>query len=306
MNEFVASNGDRPVVLVFGAHGQLGTSLSWNAPNFPELEIRTLARNEAEISDATAVRGAISIHKPAIVINAAAYTAVDKAESDEAAAFAGNALGPLVLANACAKAAIPLIHISTDYVFSGDNDRPWLPDDPVSPLGAYGRSKLAGEWAVAANQPDSYIFRTSWVFSPWGNNFVKTMLRLGAERDELSIINDQHGCPTYAPDLAAALLDVARVRIFENRGKPGIYHYSNSEQTTWFGFASAIFEMAAADGDKTPSSLKPIPTSAYPTPAKRPAWSVMDTSSTEAEWDLEIPAWKDALTRCMLAIKQAQ
>ncbi len=293
------------MVLVFGANGQLGTSISWSAPSFSDLEIRTISRTEAEISDAAAVRKAISTHQPAIVINAAAYTAVDKAESDEAAAFAGNALGPLVLANACAEAGSPLIHISTDYVFSGENDRPWLPADPVSPLGAYGRTKLAGEWAVVAQQPDSYIFRTSWVFSPWGNNFVKTMLRLGAERDELSIIEDQHGCPTYAPDLAIALLEVARLRVFENRGKPGIYHYSNSQQTTWFGFASAIFEMAAAAGGKTPSVLKPIPTSAYPTPARRPAWSVMDTSSTEAEWELKIPTWKDALERCMLALRPA-
>ena len=147
--------------------------------------------------------------------------------------------------------------------FSGENDLPWLPGDSVLPIGYYGRTKLAGEWAVSATQPDSYIFRTSWVFSPWGNNFVKTMLRLGAERDELSIIDDQHGCPTYAPDLAAALLKVVRLRVFENRGKPGVYHYSNSGQTTWFDFASEIFEVAKATGERTPSTLKPIPTSDF-------------------------------------------
>ncbi len=300
------NGGNRPVILVFGSRGQLGISIQWCAPNFPDLEIHSLSRDEVEITDFNAVSTAIRNHKPAVVINAAAYTSVDKAESDEAVAFRSNALGPLALAKACAEAGVPMIHISTDYVFSGANDRPWIPGDPVSPLGTYGRTKLAGEWAVTTTQPDSYIFRTSWVFSPWGNNFVKTMLRLGAERDELSIIDDQHGCPTYAPDLAAALLEVARLRIFENRGKPGIYHYSNSEQTTWFGFASAIFEMAAAAGDKTPSTLKPIPTSSYPTPAKRPAWSVMDTSSTEAMWDLNISNWKDALARCMLALREEQ
>ena len=300
------NSGDRPVVLVFGKNGQLAISLDWNASVFPDLDIRTISRDEAEINDSDAVVDAISRHNPAIVINAAAYTAVDKAESDEAAAFAGNALGPLNVAKACEATGIPLIHISTDYVFSGENDRPWQPGDSVSPLGTYGRTKLAGEWAVSATQPDSYIFRTSWVFSPWGNNFVKTMLRLGAERDELSIIDDQHGCPTYAPDLAAALLKVVRLRVFENRGKPGVYHYSNSGQTTWFDFASEIFEVAKAAGDRTPSTLKPIPTSAYPTPAKRPAWSVMETSSMEAEWDLKIPTWKDALARCMIALKQPQ
>lgn len=294
-----------PVVLVFGGDGQLGTSLAWHAPAFPELDVRCLMWSEVQIHDAAAVADAMARHQPALVINAAAYTAVDKAESDEAEAFRGNALGPWVLAKACADAGIPLIHVSTDYVFHGESDRPWLPDDPVGPLGAYGRTKLAGDWAVRATQPDSYIFRTSWVFSPWGNNFVKTMLRLGVERDELSIIDDQHGCPTYAPDLGRFLLHVARERLLHGKGVPGIYHFCNRNQTTWFGFASAIFEKAAASGRKTPSTVKAIPTSAYPTPAKRPAWSVMDTTSTEQEWGLEIPTWQDALDRCMHALDEA-
>lgn len=305
MSDPAHTDGSRPVILVFGGDGQLGSSLAWHAPSFSGLDLRVLPWSEVAIYDAPLVADAMSRHKPALVINAAAYTAVDKAETDEAEAFKGNALGPWVLAKACAEAGIPLIHVSTDYVFSGECERPWLPDDPVGPLGAYGRTKLAGDWAVRATQPDSYIFRTSWVFSPWGNNFVKTMLRLGAERDELSIIDDQHGCPTYAPDLAAFLLQVARDRLFAGKGTPGMYHFCNKESTTWHGFASAIFASAAARGRKTPAVVKAIPTSAYPTPAKRPAWSVMDTSSTEKEWGVEIPTWQDALARCMSALDEA-
>jgi len=304
MNVSGTNSEDRPVALVFGKNGQLGASLQWQASSFPDIELRTFSRAEIAISDAAAVRSAIAENKPAVVINAAAYTAVDKAESDEEAAFTGNALGPWNLANECASAGIPLIHVSTDYVFSGENDRPWLPDDAVAPLGIYGRTKLAGEWAVTATQPDSYILRTSWVFSPWGNNFVKTMLRLGAERDELSIINDQHGCPTYAPDLAAAILEIARQRVFREKGRSGVYHFSNQGQTTWFDFAKAIFQLAEKSGRKTPSKLNPIPTSAYPTPAKRPKWSVMDLSSIEEEWVLQIPSWEDALARCMKALEE--
>ena len=289
----------KPRILVFGGGGQLGMSLaSFKSGVAPEAELIVLSRKEADITDAAAVSGAFENHQPQLVINAAAYTAVDRAESEESLAFAGNALGPHRLATHCAAAGIPFFHVSTDYVFSGTGDRPWRVDDPVDPLNAYGRTKLAGEWAVRCAHEDSYIFRTSWVFSPWGNNFVKTMLRLGRERDEVAVINDQYGCPTYAPDLADALLKTALGRLGGRAFKPGIYHYCNQGPTTWFDFASAIFDKVEKAGGRRPR-VRPIPSSEYPSPTVRPAWSVLDIDGTIRGLGLEIPGWEDALDRCL-------
>ena len=293
----------KPRILVFGGGGQLGRSLAECAAKVGEAEIIVLDRATADIADVVAVGRAFETHKPALVINAAAYTAVDKAESEEKLAFEGNALGPHRLALHCAAAGVPFFHISTDYVFSGEGDTPWRENDPTGPVNAYGRSKLAGEWAVLSAHADSYIFRTSWVFSPWGNNFVKTMLRLGADRDALNIVGDQHGCPTYAPDLADALVKIALEMLAGRKFRAGIHHFSNQGPTTWFEFASAIFDWVEKSGGRRPT-VSPIPASAYPTPASRPAWSVLDLSGTIAEFGLEIPFWTDALDRCLTSLQQ--
>ena len=292
-------NDSTPVILVFGGGGQLSSSLAELGPSCcAAAKVVDLDLAAADISKMDEVTRAFEKYSPVLVINAAAYTAVDLAESQEALAFAGNALGPHHLALACASAGIPLLHVSTDYVFSGAGNVPWRPADATSPLNAYGRSKLAGEWAVLAAHRNSYIFRTSWVFSPWGNNFVKSMLRLGASRDELAIVSDQHGCPTYALDLAEALLKIASGLLAGRSFTPGIYHFSNADATTWIDFADAIFEIAARGGYVRPR-LRPIPTSEYPSPAERPLWGVMDCSETARHFDLTIPSWRDALQRCM-------
>ena len=292
-----------PRILVFGGTGQLGRALSQRGADFPGLELHVLDRATGDIADAAAVAQAFERIQPALVINAAAHTAVDRAETEEKAAFEGNALGPYHLAANCARHRIPLFHISTDYVFSGEGDRPWRVDDPTAPQNAYGRSKLAGEWAVLATHPDSYIFRTSWVFSPWGHNFVKTMLRLARDRDELTIVADQHGCPTYAPDLADALLHIAAARLFGRTFRTGIHHFSNQGATNWADFAAAIFEISSRSGGRRPT-VRPIASKDYPTPATRPAWSVLDLTDTICEFGLEIPPWSDALGRCIEALRQ--
>ena len=296
----------QPVILVFGGGGQLGRALAeLGAARDAGATVRVLDRATADISNADEVERAFAEHHPAAVINAAAYTAVDAAETEEALAFAGNALGPQYLAKSCAAAAVPLFHISTDYVFAGHGTVPWKPEDPVAPVNAYGRSKLAGEWAVRATHPDSYVFRTSWVYGETGKNFVKSMLRLGATRDELSIVSDQHGCPTYAMDLAAALLEIADARIAGRAFSPGIYHFSNQGATTWDRFADAVFEIAARHGYKRPR-VNPITSAEYPVPAARPLWSVLDCGSTQREFGITIPAWRDSLERCMVRLMAEQ
>lgn len=297
---------DPQTILVIGGGGQLSTSLEEaGAASYAEFRLVVPDMFEVDITDPASVKSAFEKHRPKLVINAAAYTAVDKAESEEAMAFAVNALGPEYLARECAALGIPFFHVSTDYVFAGDGDRPWREDDPVAPLSAYGRTKLAGEWAVTATHPDSLIFRTSWVFSPFGNNFVKTMRRLGAERDELSIVADQHGCPTYAPDLAEAMLLAARGWLSGENKRAGIYHFCNRGATTWHDFADAIFEGGVKRGLKRPV-LRPIPTEEFPTPAKRPAWSVLDLERTTADFGFDIPVWTDALDRCLTRLTEQE
>ncbi len=299
MTRMNAARDPLPVILVFGGGGQLGRALAETGRSHSTgARVTVLDRSSADIANADEVKRMFDQYRPALVINAAAFTAVDAAESHEVMAFLCNAVGPHQLALACAGARIPLLHVSTDYVFSGTGEVPWSPTDPTAPLNAYGRSKLAGEWAVQAAHPDSYIFRTSWVFSPWGNNFVKSMLRLGGSREELAIVSDQHGCPTYALDLAAALLKIAAGLLEGHSFTPGIYHFCNAGVTTWFDFANAVFEIAARSGYARPR-LRPITTAEYPLPAARPRWSVLDCSETVRHFDLTIPSWRDALQRCM-------
>lgn len=271
-------------VLVFGQTGQVARELARLMP-----DAVFLGRDRADLSDPAGCAAAIRAARPTAVINAAAWTAVDKAESEEPAALAVNGDAPGAMARACAELGVPFVHISTDYVFDGSGERPWQPGDAVAPLGAYGRTKLAGENAVRAAGGTHAILRTSWVFSAHGANFVKTMLRLGAERDRLTIVGDQVGGPTPAADIAAACLTIVGA-LRDDPGLTGTYHFSGAPDVSWADFARAIF----ADAGLSPEVVD-IPTSAYPTPAKRPANSRMDCSATMATFGIARPDWRAGL-----------
>jgi len=278
-------------VLITGVHGQLGCELIRQGDKH---ELLAVARDQLDITDQDAVLRCVALFAPDVVINAAAYTAVDKAESDVEAAFAVNRDGPAHLARACQQSAIPLIHVSTDYVFDGGKKSAYVENDPVAPLGVYGSSKLAGEIAVAQYASRWMILRTSWVFSAHGNNFVKTMLRLGADREILGVVADQHGCPTSAEELARAIYAVLEAGW--NDENQGIYHFCQPEPTTWHGFAKAVFvEAESKNMGLKIATVNAITTSDYPIPAKRPENSVMDCSKFESTFDFKIRPWRDSL-----------
>ena len=282
------------MILVTGANGQVGWEL---ARRGAALGVRAFDHAALDITDAAQVQTAIAAAKPGVVINAAAYTAVDKAESEREKAFLVNELGPRNLAQACAAQDIPLIHISTDYVFDGAKTAPYVESDPVSPLGVYGASKLAGERAILEAGAKAVILRTAWVFGAHGNNFVKTMLRLGAERDALRIVNDQKGCPTAAGDLAEAILKIAaRLPGTVDPARFGIFHCVGAGPTTWFEFARAIFD--AAKPARAPA-LTPITTAEYPTPARRPANSVLECGKLAAAHGITLRHWAAALAEML-------
>ncbi len=280
-------------VLVVGETGQLARELA-RAAWAPEVELTFAGREIIDLArpeTATAVVGAL---KPDVVVNAAAYTAVDKAENDEEHAFVVNRDGPAALARAATAAGAPLIHVSTDYVFDGTKTGPYVEDDPVAPVSVYGRSKEAGERAVREAAPRHIILRTAWVYSPFGNNFVKTMLKYGAEREEMRVVADQHGCPTAAADIAAAI-----VRLAAAEAGWGTFHYSGAGPTTWHGFAEAIFAGAAARGFKVPARVAAIGTADYPTPAARPANSVLDCTKIARVHGIVARDWREALEGCL-------
>jgi dTDP-4-dehydrorhamnose reductase len=235
---------------------------------------------------------------PGIVVNAAAYTAVDAAETDQAAAYRANRDGPAILARLCAEAGIPLIHISTDYVFDGAKPTPYVESDPVAPQGVYGASKLAGEQAVLLSGAQAIILRTAWVYAPTGRNFVRTMLTVGKTRDRLTVVADQIGCPTVAGDLADAILSI--ITILDRTGwRPeygGVFHAAGSGETSWHGLAVATFQEAARHGARTPE-VAPIATADWPTPAKRPANSRLDCSRLHTVFGIRLPHWRESLTR---------
>lgn len=272
-------------ILVFGKTGQVATELQTLGGPL----VTALGRDQADLTDPQACAAAIRDANPTVVINAAAWTAVDKAESEEAAAQIVNGDAPAAMAAACAELGIPLVHISTDYVFDGSGTTPFKPDDPTAPLGAYGRTKLAGEDAVRSAGCPYAILRTSWVFSAHGANFVKTMLRLGSERDSLTIVADQIGGPTSARSIAAACMTIAD-QLLCDQSKSGTYHFSGAPDVSWADFARAIFERAGLD-----CAVTDIPTSDYPTPAVRPLNSRMDCSSTEAVFGVSRPDWQAEL-----------
>lgn len=283
-------------ILVLGAAGQVGAEICDRLT--PDIAIIGLPRAEADITNAAMMHQAFTTHAPAVVINAAAYTAVDKAESEPEQAFAINRDGPALLATLCAERDIPLLHISTDYIFAGDAATPYPEDAPPNPLSVYGKSKWEGEEAIRKNCPKHLILRTAWVFGAKGNNFVKTMLRLGAERPELGIVNDQVGGPTPAAAIAETLLTLAKAVVNLPADSPqwGAYHYCGDPAVTWFDFANHIFGRAVDLGllSQAPT-LNPIPTSAYPTPAHRPAYSVLDSGRLDRGFGIPAADWQGGL-----------
>jgi dTDP-4-dehydrorhamnose reductase len=278
-------------LLVFGADGQLGQEISATAAA-QGLALAAVSHRDADIADASAVGAAIARAAPQVVVNAAAYTKVDQAESAVAEAFRANEAGAGAVATACAAAKVPLIHISTDYVFDGTKSGAYREDDPIAPLGIYGRSKAAGETAVRASLSQHLILRTSWVYGRYGANFLKTMLRLAKERDELTIVADQRGCPTGTADLAAAILRIApRLGV----GEPalwGTYHFAGIGVTTWHGFASEVVDAQARFTGRRPR-VAAITTAQYPTPARRPANSELDTSKFTATFGFRAAPWQE-------------
>lgn len=288
-------------ILVVGAGGQVGRELVRRAGSRPVLG---LDRPALDVTDAGAVSVAIARSRAEVVINAAAYTAVDKAESEPAAAFAVNRDGPAALAQACAAAGIPLLHLSTDYVFDGSAPEPYAESAAVAPLGVYGQSKWEGEEAVRCCLPEHLILRVSWVFGAYGNNFVRTMLRLGRERSELRVVADQVGAPTHAGAIAGTLLALADRILRAEALSWGTYHYTGTPVTSWHGFAEAIFDEASAQGliDRKPL-VHPIATAEYPTPARRPANSALDGRRAQTELQLRLMPWREGLRETLAAWK---
>jgi dTDP-4-dehydrorhamnose reductase len=286
-------------VLVFGASGQVARSLK--SSDHVNCACVLLGRPEGDICDPDAVARAVDDHEPDIVINPAAYTVVDRAETESDLAFAVNRDGARNVAAACDRAGVPLIHFSTDYVFDGAKDGLWHEDDPIAPLGVYGQSKAAGEAAVREALDNHVILRTAWVFSPFGGNFVKTMIRLGAERDSLNVVSDQVGSPSYAPDLAEGALEIGR-QIFNGNRAFGVYHLTNSGTASWYEFALEIFRQAKSrigiDCD-----VAPIPTRQYPTPAQRPSNSRLSNEKVHKAFHLKLRPWPSALEACIAAIQ---
>ena len=276
-------------VLVTGGSGQVGGALARLAER--DIEIVAPSREALDLSDPAALAAMVGTRPWAGVINCAAYTAVDKAETDVVAAWQVNALAPAALAAASAAAGIPIVHVSTDYVFSGTKPEPYVEDDPVAPLGVYGGSKLSGELAVRSANPRHVILRTAWVVSATGNNFVKTMLRLGADRPQLRVVADQKGCPTAADDIARAILTILR-RLGE--GPFGTYHFVNGGEATWHALAEAVFARAARYGRPAPS-VEPIATRDYPTPAARPANSRLATAKIARDFGIFARDWHEAI-----------
>ncbi len=285
-------------VLVTGSNGQLGWEICRQGKE-RDFSIIPLDIPEFDITDRAAVERAVSESLPGVVVNCAAYTAVDRAESDREPAFAVNRDGPSYLAAACSKRGIPLIHISTDYVFDGRKAGPYLEADRVCPIGVYGRSKAEGEEKVRQILKEHIIIRTSWLCGVHGNNFVKTMLDLGRERDEIRVVADQYGCPTFAADLAGAVLDISLKILNGQRDSWGTYHYCGGGRTTWFDFASKIFEIAKGYEQLKVKRVIPIRTEEYPTAAKRPSNSAMDCSLLTCNFNILQPLWEDSLAAMM-------
>lgn len=283
-------------IMVTGAAGQLGNELRELAAVLADYRFSFFDREEFSLTDSDVLAATIVQEKPDFLINCAAYTAVDLAESNRDDAFAVNATAVGVMAKTCARISAHFLHLSTDYVFDGIQRTPLTEDSPAAPLNVYGESKLAGERLALENNPGAVIIRTSWVYSFYGKNFVKTMMRLMAEKESLSVVNDQWGSPTYAADLAAAILQV----IGSANWQPGIYHYSNEGVITWFDFASEIGRFL-----QTKCVVLPTTTASFPTPAKRPLFSAMDKSKIEQTYGVVLKDWKTSLALCLTKLQAA-
>lgn len=282
-----------PKVLVTGANGQVGMSLRDLEAQHPHLDFVFVTKDELPIHRFELVANYFDIVKPDFCINAAAYTAVDKAETDKETAFQVNGDAVGVLASVCRKYGTRFIHISTDYVFDGLSPEPYKENTPTNPINIYGVSKLRGEALGLLHNADAVIIRTAWVYSEHGNNFVKTMLRLMKDRPAINVVSDQVGAPTYAADLAQAMLAIIE-RAATHGWTPGIYHYSNTGRISWYDFAVAIKELSGST-----CTVNPIPASQYPTPAKRPSFSLLATNKIQDTYELTIPGWKESLQTCL-------
>ena len=285
-------------VLITGSNGQLGSEIKELASDYENLECIFRDLPELDICDTKALTTCIVDENINAVINCAGYTAVDKAEEEEQIAQKVNSEGVLNLVNALKKVDGKLIHISTDYVFDGNHSQPYKETDPVSPIGVYGETKRAGELAVLNSSIDAIVIRTSWLYSVYGNNFVKTMLRLGNVKESIQVVFDQIGTPTYAKDLAKTCLDILSNAGSTNISKKGsLYHYSNEGVTSWYDFAKAIMEISNID-----CNIIPIETKDYPTQAIRPLYSVLDKSKITSDFKVTIPHWRDSLANCIKKI----
>ncbi|MGV0978496.1 dTDP-4-dehydrorhamnose reductase [Empedobacter falsenii] len=273
-------------ILVTGANGQLGQSILEQSKNYKEIECFFVTRNELDITNEELINHYFEDKSFDFVVNCAAYTAVDKAEDDQENAYLVNAKATEFLAKITKQKGIPFIHISTDYVFDGTEAQPRLETDQTNPIGVYGQTKLDGENLALENNPKTIILRTAWVYSRFGNNFVKTMLRLFNDKDSISVVADQIGSPTNAIDLADAILTI----ISKDDLTYGIFNYSNEGECSWFEFAQKIKEFS-----NSTIEINPVPTSAYPTKAKRPAYSLLDKSKIKEVYQLDIPTWEDSL-----------
>lgn len=291
-------------ILVTGRHGQLARGLA-EVADAAGVELVSVGRPVLDLADERSVIALVSRERPDVVVNAAAYTAVDRAESEEILANQINALGAEYVARACAANSIPIIHISTDYVFDGMKDGPYREDDPTGPINAYGRGKLEGEVRVATACEHHLILRTAWLHSPWGGNFVKTMLRLAAERPAISVVDDQKGSPTYAPHLAQAVLAIASRAAADPLGTPwGIYHAVGTGETTWCGFAREIFRSAAAHGLPA-AEVAAIASKDYPTPVRRPLNSRLNCDRLRQSFGLELPDWRVGVESCVVRLSES-
>lgn len=277
-------------ILVTGAHGQLGNSLQRELAEDSEIEAIYTDADDLDITDSLAVDRFLQANPVDMVVNCAAYTAVDKAESDDLKAAAINTGAVGNLGQASAKYGIKVIHISTDYVFSGENYRPYEENDEPYPQSIYGRTKLEGEGLLTSFCKDTIIIRTAWLYSEFGNNFVKTMLRLANERDEINVVCDQIGSPTYAGDLAKAIHIIIR----SEKWTPGIYHFTDEGVASWYDFTKAIFELSEKN-----TTVNPIRSAQYPTPAKRPMYSVLSKNKIKQIYGVNIPYWRDSLAKCL-------
>jgi dTDP-4-dehydrorhamnose reductase len=288
-----------PKIVVTGANGQLGKELKVASQNYPAFDFIFVSREELPVNNTELIHQFFKIQQPAFCINCAAYTAVDKAESEKENAFVVNAEAVGVLAKTCKIFHAKFIHISTDYVFDGTSSTPLTEEDATNPVNSYGASKLKGEKLALAENENSIIIRTSWVYSEFGNNFVKTMMRLMNDRKEINVVADQYGAPTYAASLAEAILVIINTsQTSAKNWQPGIYHYSNAGKISWYDFAVAIKEMI-----KSECIVHPIPTSSYPTPAKRPSFSLLDTKKIQTTFHIDIAGWEDGLKQCISRLK---